>query len=60
MTVKQLKEKLEEYPDDYEITLVDCETACLYHAKDIKLFKIENNYLHATGCVKASKTLYIE
>ena len=60
MTVKDLKKKLAEYPEDYEITLVDCETACLYHAKDIKPYKMENNYPYLTGSMKTSKTLYIE
>ena len=60
MTVGELKEKLAEYPDDCEITLIDCETACLYYAKDLKPYKMENNYPYLTGSMKISKTLYIE
>lgn len=62
MTVKDLKEKLEEYPEDYEISLVDCETACLYHAKDIKKFDSDSLYPYPIGAdiAEVHKTLYIE
>ena len=60
MTVGELKEKLAEYPEDFEICLVDCETACLYHAKDIKKFNVDNIYPFMTWQTKIHKTLYIE